>query len=244
MQEQYIVQNKLIKNVIVLCSSGLDSTYNLLKAVKVFGKQNVKAVFLDYSQKSAPQEYLHTQKTCKFIGVDFTRIELNWFRDLNSTLLSKKMEISRFESLDKISNNDKPAEWVPNRNGVFVNVVASLAESMNIDGIIIGINKEEAGRYPDNTPEFLERVNALFEYSTLSKPKIFSFTVDMIKTDIIKDLFTLFTEFNVKIDAVWSCYDSYEKMCGRCESCLRLKNALKLSFDVVAEAQWKDLFLK
>jgi len=244
MHEQYIVQNKTIKSVIVLYSSGLDSTYNLIKAVKVFGKQNVKALFLDYSQKAAPQEYLHSQKVANLLGVEYIRTELAWFRDLNSTLLSKKMEISRFESLDRISNNDKPAEWVPNRNGVFVNVAASFAESMNVDGIIIGINKEEAGRYPDNTPVFLERVNSLFEYSTLTKPKIFSFTVDMIKTQIIKDLFVLLKEFNVKIEAVWSCYDSYEKMCGKCESCLRFKNALKSSSDVVAEGQWKELFLK
>jgi 7-cyano-7-deazaguanine synthase len=233
------MNQKKYKRLIVLCSSGLDSFYNLLEAKKQ--AEDVIALFIDYCQKASTQEYSHVQELCKKTNTKHIKADLNFFKDLDSTLLEKDKEISTFKSLNEIDNNDLPKEWVPNRNGVFVNVAGAFAESLNADAIVIGINKEEAGRYPDNTQEFINRTNNLFEYSTLKKTKLISFSVDKIKTEILKELTILMKEYNLNYNNIWSCYSSLEKMCGSCESCLRLKNALKESD--IEESLWLKIFL-
>lgn len=239
MQERSSGSTKKGTKALVLFSAGLDSTYNLLKAKKEFG--NVTALFFDYGQKSSPQEYVHVKRVCDKIDAEFIKIDLLWFKTLESSLLSHGVKPSSFNSLKDIPKEGKPAEWVPNRNGVLVNIAAAVAESKGFDVIVIGVNLEEAGRYPDNTVEFVERANNLFEYSTFCRPKLMSFSSNMVKTDILGEILGLMEEYNLSKEYIWSCYDSYEKMCGRCESCLRLKNALRAHG---RDGEWKELFLR
>lgn len=224
---------------LVLCSSGLDSTYNLLRSKKEF--QKVTAVFFDYSQKSSPQEYIHVKKLCQALNVDFIKIDLPWYRVLGSSLISRTQEITRFSSADEADKAGTPPEWVPNRNGVFINAAAAVAESGGYGTIIIGINKEEATRYPDNTAQFLKKGEEFFRSSTLTHPKLISYTVDMMKDQIFTELMELAGQLGIKNikEYIWSCYDSYEKMCGKCESCLRLKRVIK---EHRQENEWKDRF--
>jgi 7-cyano-7-deazaguanine synthase len=228
-------------NALVLCSSGLDSVYNLLKAKIEFSK--VSVLFFDYSQKACPQEYVHVKKLCDALSLELIKLDLPWYRGINSTLLSRASGITRFTSVNEADTSGKPAEWVPNRNGVFVNAAAAVAESKGYDSIIIGINKEEAQRYPDNTREFMDRANELFKTSTLSHPGIISYSVDMTKMEIFSGLTALAEQLGIKNikEYIWSCYDSYEKMCGSCESCLRLKRVIK---EHRQESEWKDRFLR
>lgn len=240
MREPYIEQNSKAK-VLVLCSSGLDSIYNLLKAKQEFSEIGV--VFFDYNQKAVAQEYVHVKKLCQALKLDFIKVDLPWYRNLESSLLSKKTEISKYSSVKEADDSLSLPEWVPNRNGVFVNIGAAIAESRSYQFIIMGLNKEEAVRFPDNTKTFLDKSNALFELSTLKKPKVFSYSVDMVKRDIYDDLCKTAELLGVKNikEYIWSCYDSYEKMCGNCESCLRLKRVIK---EHRQENEWKDRFLR
>ena len=82
--------------------------------------------------------------------------------------------------------------------------------------------KEEGQTFPDNTQEFIDRINAEFEYSTQKHPKVVAPLINSDKNDIVK----LALEHNIPLEFVRSCYDSGEKHCGKCESCTRLKNAL------------------
>ena len=61
---------------------------------------------------------------------------------------------------------------MPNRNGLFLNIAGSFADSENYDYILIGANKEEAQTFPDNTIDFINAINKEFEYSTQKKPKV------------------------------------------------------------------------
>jgi 7-cyano-7-deazaguanine synthase len=228
-------------SALVLCSSGMDSVYNLLEAKKHFTK--LTALFFDYRHKACPQEYVHLKKLCKKMGLNFIKADLPWYASLNSTLTSNSQKISKFSELKLVEGKAKLAEWVPNRNAVFVNIGAAFAESMAYGAIIIGINKEEAERYPDNSMAFLERSAGLLEYSTLNKPKVLSYSVDKSKREIypllLENAISVGIE-NIK-EYIWSCYDSYEKMCGECESCLRLKAVIS---EYGQGSEWKDRFLK
>lgn len=228
-------------SAIVLCSSGMDSVYNLLEAKKHFTK--LTALFFDYRHKACPQEYVHLKKLCKKIGLNFIKADLPWYANLNSTLTLNSQKISKFRGLELVAGTEKPAEWVPNRNAVFVNVGAAFAESMAYEAVIIGLNKEEAKRYPDNSKEFIKRAGSLLEYSTLNKPRVLSYSIDKSKKEIyallVANAISVGIE-NIK-EYIWSCYDSYEKMCGECESCLRLKAVIS---EYGQGSEWKDRFLK
>ena len=114
------------------------------------------------------------------------------------------------------------AVWVPNRNGLFLNIAAAYADSFNLDYIIYGANKDEGTTFPDNTEEFRKNISEVFETSTLQKPKVIAPLINYTKDDIVK----IAINNNVPLNLIWSCYDTGKYHCGVCESCQHLKRAL------------------
>lgn len=209
---------------IVLLSGGLDSLVSLgLKAKEL----NVKlAITFDYGQKSAKKEIESSKKICEFYGIDHKIIKLDWLRDITQTSLVSDKEIPTGKALDDEKESAKSV-WVPNRNGLFLNIAGCFADSYGYEYIIIGANKEEAGTFPDNTKEFIDAVNKEFEYSTQNVPKIVTPLINYTKNDIVMHAL----ENNVPLEMAMSCYQDTEGHCGMCESCRRLKNALLANRD-------------
>ena len=123
------------------------------------------------------------------------------------------------KDLDKAKRIKKSAAqvWVPNRNGVFLNIAAAIAESLGIAEIVTGFNVEEAATFPDNSDAFVEATNRCFQYSTQNKVRVKSYTQDLNKAQIVR----VGLERDVPFNVVWSCYESGTTMCSRCESCQR-----------------------
>ena len=69
----------------------------------------------------------------------------------------------------------------------------------------------------------LLKINSVFEYSTLAKPRVIAPLINLHKDDIVK----LALERDVPLEFVRSCYNNAKKNCGKCESCKSLKTALK-----------------
>ena len=119
------------------------------------------------------------------------------------------------------SGIDDSSPWVPNRNGLFINLAACYAENLNADLIICGFNREEGIDFPDNSSEYVEAVNQGLTYSTLNKVKLVSFVQNMDKMEIIEAAQILAIDFRL----LWSCYRPGDKPCGQCPSCLRNREA-------------------
>jgi 7-cyano-7-deazaguanine synthase len=118
---------------------------------------------------------------------------------------------------------DSPdAVWIPNRNGVFLNIAAAFAEGYDCETVVTGFNREEAVEFPDNSREYVEAVNNGFVYSTRSGVRVVSYTLDLSKREILRKGI----ELSAPLDAIWSCYRGGERMCGACASCRRLKMAI------------------
>lgn len=226
--------NKNIKSIVLL-SGGLDSFVSLgLKK----DEYNIKlALTFDYGQKSAFQEIEASRKICTYYNIEHKIIKLDWLKEITQTALVSENEVplTTLDDLnsDEFVNKSAVSVWVPNRNGTFLNIAAAFADSYGYDYIIFGANKEEGTTFPDNTQEFIDKINESFKYSTLKKPKVFAPLINLDKDDIVKSA----VENNVPLKLTRSCYSIQDKHCGVCESCVRLKRALESNncIDVIRE---------
>ena len=199
---------------IILLSGGLDSVVSL-----AIEKENCGinlALTFDYGQKSAEKEIQASKKIAEFYGINHRIIKLDWLKEITKSSLVSSEEIPA--GIQKNSN----LLWVPNRNGLFLNIAASIADSEDYSFIIIGANKEEAASFPDNTKNFIMRINKTFKYSTKVHPKVIAPLINKNKNDIVKSAL----EYSIPLEMIYSCYTKSNKHCGKCESCIRLKNAL------------------
>ncbi len=213
----------MIKSIILL-SGGLDSFVSLALAKEEY---NINlALTFDYGQKSVQQEINASKIICEFYNIEHKIIKLDWLKEITQTALvsNKEVPLTTLNDLnsDEFVNKSAVSVWVPNRNGTFLNIAAAFADSYNYDYIIFGANKEEGVTFPDNTQEFIDKINDSFKYSTQKKPKVLAPLINLNKNDIVKKAIGK----NVPLELTRSCYSNKENHCGICESCVRLKRAL------------------
>lgn len=212
------------KSTVVLFSSGLDSTVNLYEAQKSY---EIKLVLtFDYGQRAAQKEIQYSSAVCKKLNLPHKILDLSWFHAFTqSSLLDKTQNIPVGESVkirDK-AQSEITAEsvWVPNRNGIFLNIAAGFAEGLKADSVVVGFNLEEAQSFPDNSVSFMNILNESFKYSTSNQVQVDCFTENDFKDKIYKKAMNLDVDFNL----VWPCYFGGENLCGECESCKRYFSA-------------------
>ncbi len=209
------------KKGVVLLSGGLDSLVSIAAAGD-FCKVELALTF-DYSQRAVEEEIEASSKIADFYGIEHMVVKLPFLSEITNNALVDECANLEFKTLDE---NSAKAVWVPNRNGLFLNIAASFADSKKYDYVIIGANKEEAGTFPDNSEEFLTRADEFFKFSTMVQPKILAPLKNLEKYEIIN----LAIEKSAPLEFLKSCYNSKEisgkKHCGKCESCKRLHNAI------------------
>lgn len=199
---------------IALVSGGLDSLVSLARAIQ---ERDVRAVmFFDYGQRARASERASSMSAANYYGLPFLDADIRWLEALSPAGMrtSSAHDAGTLSTLDEV--------WIPNRNGVFVNVAAAYAESYHCDTVVTGFNREEAQEFPDNSRDYVARVNAALALSTRNAVHVESFTIDMDKRAIIR----MGLELKAPLSIVWSCYHSGPRMCGRCASCARLRGAI------------------
>ena len=209
------------KTGVILLSGGLDSLASLA-AARDFCDIKLALTF-DYSQRAANEEIQAAYDIAKYYDIEHKVIKLQFLSDITNNILTKAGSDLEFKNLDSSSAK---AVWVPNRNGLFLNIAASFADSEGYDYIVIGANREEAKTFPDNGEDFLQSADNFFEFSTLKKPKVFAPLKKLEKYEIIN----LAINKGAPLKYLKSCYNSLDdcgkKHCGKCESCRRLHDAI------------------
>ena len=211
---------------IALLSGGLDSTVSFRWAY--LNTELVLALTFDYGQRSARREVEAAERICRLHDVPHRVIKLDWLAEITKTALVREdqglpeLGEDRLDDEEAASRSAR-AVWVPNRNGLFINAAASFAESMGCQLIVVGFNAEEGRTFPDNSPDFIEAINRSLSFSTLSGVRVVSPTQNLTKPEIVR----MGIELGAPLELIWSCYEGGEEHCWRCESCLRLKRALK-----------------
>ncbi|MDD3268902.1 MAG: 7-cyano-7-deazaguanine synthase QueC [Syntrophomonadaceae bacterium] len=193
---------------VTLLSGGLDSVTSMLLA-----RQEMDiclAITLDYGQRARNHEIQVSTRLCQRHNIKHCIIELPFMYDLQSGLI-------------KGSGMDLDNPWVPNRNGLFINLAATFAENLGAEYVICGFNAEEAVDFPDNSVEYADALNQALYYSTLNHVKVISYVQRMNKTEIIKAALSL----GIDLNSLWSCYEDGMLPCGKCPSCIRTKEAFE-----------------
>ena len=208
---------KMKNKSVILLSGGLDSLVSLGAGIEEY---NVRlALTFDYGQKPANQEIKASKKIAEYYGIEHKVITLPFLKEITTTgLLTGDVPTENFGTMESAK-----AVWVPNRNGLFLNIACSVAEAKEFTHILFGANKEEGQTFPDNTPEFVSGINESFKYSTMYGVKVVAPLINYNKNDIVK----LALELGVPLELAYSCYNSEDKNCGVCESCKHLKSALE-----------------
>ncbi|OFZ78632.1 MAG: 7-cyano-7-deazaguanine synthase QueC [Bdellovibrionales bacterium RIFOXYD1_FULL_44_7] len=214
---------------VVLLSGGLDSAANL--AIAADRDQVILAVTFDYGQKAAKKEIAAARKFTAYYDVRHEVIELPFLREIGGSSLIDYSQSVPSISLEDLEKRDRTREtaksvWVPNRNGIMINIAAAFAEKLVADQIVVGFNKEEAVNFRDNSLAFLERVSDSLAMSTANSVKAACYTVGQDKREIVRTLVALPKKF--PFEYVWSCYLGEETQCGSCESCRRFERALSV----------------
>ncbi|MCL6638357.1 MAG: 7-cyano-7-deazaguanine synthase QueC [Firmicutes bacterium] len=209
---------------VVLLSGGLDSTVSLARALTE--SEVALTLTFHYGQRAAAKEIEAAGNLASFYRLPHRVVELPFLQEITKTaLVSKKEELPEPEEREL---DDLPAAtataasvWVPNRNGLFINIAASFAEALGCERVVTGFNREEAATFPDNSAEFIRVASAALSFSTMNRVKVVSYTQNLDKAAIIR----LGMSLSVPFQYVWSCYRGGSSMCGRCESCRRFLRA-------------------
>lgn len=198
---------------IILLSGGLDSTVSA--AIARRRCRPLFALTFDYGQRAARMEIAAARRICRVLKIEHKVVRLPFFADLGGLALLRygagsKQAAARLERV--------PDVWVPNRNGLFVNIAATYAEYHGAGLIVTGFNREEARAFPDNSPAFVAAVNRALRHSTRRRVKVISYVAAQTK----REIYRLGQRYGAPLELIYSCYAGGRTMCGKCASCRRL----------------------
>lgn len=159
---------------LVSASGGLDSS-TTLGMLKLAGYKNIIACHFDYGHRSNQAEKIAITNVCKQLDIPLKIFDVsNIYKELGS----KETSILLNETKDIVTGTDDEMKtmgaWVPMRNGLFMCIMAALAETEvmkhNYDIVyLLGgmLNLSESSCYVDNSEYFLMTQLESFKYSTL-----------------------------------------------------------------------------
>ena len=171
--------------------------------------ESVQALYDFYKQK-----YPDIKFTVKFIPFDFIK-QLG-----GSTLTDHSLTLAQGEKGVETTH-----EWVPARNIAMIGLAVSYCDRFDIGAIVLGLNREEAGVYEDNSSEFYKRMQSALELGSHSKPKLLMPLGNCMKHHIWKKA----RELDVPLHLSWSCYEGGTIRCGQCGPCIMRQRAAAIN---------------
>ena len=208
---------------LALLSGGLDSTVAVVLHT-ADGGEVALGLFVDYGQRAAGPERSAAMAVARALDFELLCTELPLLGQITRTALvdlSCDLPHPDPEHLDDEAAANADAVWVPNRNGLLVNLAAAVAEARGLDAVVVGFNAEEAASFPDNGPRFVASLNAALADSTRGAVRVVAPTLELTKAELLARGLQL----GAPVHLAWSCYGAGPEPCGRCESCCRRQRA-------------------
>jgi len=210
-------------SALALLSGGLDSTVAAALYRARHGTVQL-GLCVDYGQRAARRESAAAQAVGAALGFPVELAELPLLARVTATaLVDRTRPLPRPDSrrLDETARATADAVWVPNRNGVLVNLAAALAEARGLAVVVVGFNAEEGATFPDNSARFVASLNACLLDGTRGRVRVECPTLHLTKAQLLAEG----RAAGAPLHLTWSCYEGGEAPCGLCESCLRRARA-------------------
>lgn len=222
-----------MKEAILSCSGGLDSTSLLLNLLR--NGYNPHIVNFNYGSKQNKLELKGLKKNLNYLkkkgyNIDYQTINISSaMKDLYSSLTRNNLEVAE----GKYTRETEEDIFVPNRNAIFASIIFAKAltiykDTQNDVSICMGIHGGEHDLYPDCTPEFFNSLFESFQKGNFHSEHIHAYNpyVEVNKQQVLEDGLQSCKELNLDYKKIYkntlSCYKPNEKglSCGKCPTCL------------------------
>jgi 7-cyano-7-deazaguanine synthase len=205
---------------IVLLSGGMDSCVSTAIAHQTHRERHVAALHASYGQRTHARERRAFDEIADFYGIQHRLVvQLDHFRSIGGSALTDHHIAVPANGLPAHGRDaDIPVTYVPFRNAHFLSVAVSWAEAIGAIAVYIGAVAEDSSGYPDCRPEYYAAFQELVRLGTRPEAKIEIVTpvITLNKSEIIRRG----CELGAPLHLTWSCYQSEDAACGRCDSCL------------------------
>lgn len=210
-----------MKQAIVLCSGGLDSTVTAEYVKIKLRYKKIKLLFFNYGQRNYEGEKKSVVSCASRIDAEFVEIPIKELGKISGSMLNSSKKHSKIDRIALKNTKKEGDKWyVPLRNTVFLTYALALAESDWINKktdskIFVGFKCEGRESYPDTTREYVDFMN-LFSKKVCAKK--FSIEAPLIRMDK-EDIISLGIRLGVPLEKTFSCYTGNSKHCGDCLAC-------------------------
>ncbi len=201
---------------VLIYSGGMDSTVLLYK----YRKEIKLAVTFTYGARQDEEQTACAKENCEFLGIEHLIIPLEFMGQyFRSSILKGGDDVPH----GSYNDENMKSTVVPFRNGIMLSIAAGLAESRDLDTVLIANHAGDHTIYPDCRPGFIEAMGSAVNAGTFAGIKIVSPFCDITKRDIA----LIGKEEGVPFEKTYSCYEGRHSHCGVCGTCVERKEALE-----------------
>ena len=205
---------------VVLLSGGMDSCVTAAIASRDY---RIAVLHSSYGQRTEAREKRAFLEIADRLGAQMRlHIEQRYLLAIGGSALTDQSVAVPEADLVAARHGSIPATYVPFRNAHFLAAAVSWAEVIGAGHIFIGAVEQDSSGYPDCRPAYYKVFNDLIDAGTRPETKIeiCAPLIGLSKADIIRRGAGIGAPFEL----TWSCYQSSDLACGRCDSCaLRLR---------------------
>ena len=195
-------------NSLIALSGGVDSTTLLYE----YREEIACAVGFDYGSKHNARELAAAKAICRELEIPYLIIPLAFIGEyFRSDLLLSGGEMQ----LGDYSEENMSSTVVPFRNGIMLSVLAGLAESRDLQQVLIANHFGDHAIYPDCRESFVKPMGEAITAGTSNGVKLVAPYTGLTKAEIV----ARGTRLGVPYGKTYSCYQGGERHCGRCGTC-------------------------
>ena len=200
---------------VVLASGGMDSCVLAALAAR---EHTVAMLHASYGQRTAARELRAFHAIADHYGLPAGRrlaVGLGHLAAIGGSCLTDPAMAVPEGDPDR---EGIPSSYVPFRNANLLAVAASWGEVLGARAIYFGAMEEDSSGYPDCRGVFIEAFNRVIDAGTRPEThiEIAAPLLHLTKAEVVR----LGAGLGAPFHLTWSCYQSGEVACGRCDSCL------------------------
>lgn len=197
-----------MRNSLIALSGGVDSTTLLYE----YREEVACAVGFDYGSKHNARELAAAKAICRELEIPYLIIPLAFIGEyFRSDLLLSGGEMQ----LGDYSEENMRSTVVPFRNGIMLSILAGLAESRDLQQVLIANHFGDHAIYPDCRESFVKPMGEAITAGTNNGVKLVAPYTKLTKAEIV----ARGTRLGVPYGKTYSCYQGGERHCGRCGTC-------------------------